>query len=261
MARSMRSPISRGLLRLLLLSAVFLSLVLVPTVLVAGLIAWWQTTGATTANLSIGLVCSLIAWLFIAVFHLRREAVAVSVPDRKAFLQKTRTLLDGMGYDITAQSPNLLVAQPRFNAFLFGGGLRIMLSGAQATIVGPKISTELLRRRLRMEHHLFRVHASLLGERKNTETLLKRVEIRLRVKPEQLAALQTKVIAPLQESADVLCELNLLIQSEQGIRESTIEQHVRPWALGNALPCEIHKHHAKYYESLLRPRVATEVPA
>src|SRR2546423_649009 len=57
-------------------------------------------------NASVGLSCSLIAWLFIAVFHLRKETVSLPAPEPKRFLHNARILLTEMGYDVTSRGPH-----------------------------------------------------------------------------------------------------------------------------------------------------------
>jgi len=248
MARSSVPAAARAAVRLLVASLASLALLLTPTLVFAALFSWWRDSPDLVSNLSLGLVCSLIAWQFVAAFHLTRERLVVSVPDRKAFLPQVRVLLEEMGYEVTAQTDDNLVTRPRFNALLFGGGLRVTVQGQQATIVGPKLSAEMLRNRLRLAHHLFRVQGVLAEERRATEPLLKRVEICLRVTPGQLAEIQERVLGPLLKAGEVVLEVNVLVQSEQGVRESTIEQQVRPWARSRAIPCDIHKHHAQLFE-------------
>jgi hypothetical protein len=235
--------------RLSLVVAAVLVLMIAPTLLLAELLAWSQMSENPLSNLALGLVCTLIAWLFVAVFHLTREKLTMAVPDRQRFLPQVRSLLEEMGYEVTVQTAEQIVTRPCFNAFLFGGGMRVQMHGKGATIYGPKISAEILRNRLRMEHHLLRIHA-VLDERRSAEPLLKRVEICMRVKPEQIAAAQAQVIDPLAQTGAVVCEMHVLVQSEEGVPESTIEECVRPWAEQNDIDCNIHKHRAKFYQRL-----------
>jgi hypothetical protein len=173
------------------------------------------------------------------------------VPDRSTFLPQVRVLLDELGYDVTAESPEAVTAKPRFNACLFGGSLRIVVEDHGATIHGPKISAEILRKRMRLAHHLVKVQ-SVLGERRVGEPVLKRVEMSLRVKAEQMAEIQARVIEPLLASGDVVCDLRIVVQSEHGLPEGTIEQQVRSWAKKNEVPCDIHKHHSKLFDPTSR---------
>jgi hypothetical protein len=241
----------RAAVRLFACALGILGLLLIPALVLAPLFAWSRGSEDPLSNLSLGLVCSLITWLFIAVFHLNREKIVVTIADRRTFLAQARILLDEMGYETIAQSADSLTTRPRFNAYLLGGGLRVEVDGNRANLIGPKISAEILRHRLRLVHHLYRVQEVLESQRKPSEPLLKRVEISLRLKPEQLAAVQASVLAPLSQAADVVCDVFILVQSEEGLRESTIEEEVRPWAQKHEIPCDIHKHHSKYYESAL----------
>ncbi len=256
-------PTCRAAARVLLYVLAIVTLVIAPSVVLAGLFAWLWDAGSIAGNLSLGLVCSLIGWLFVAAFHLNREKLIVPVADPKTFLPQVRILLDEMGYETTAQTADTLTTRPRFNALLLGGGLRIQVQGNQAVVQGPKISAEILRSRLRVVHHLLRVQSLLQEERRSTEPLLKRVELCLRVKPEQLPAVQDRVLAPLAQSGEITCDLHVLVQSECGLRESTIEQNLVPWLRQHQIACHVHKHHARFHESQLHPEteeIALTVP-
>lgn len=245
------SPLSpiRTFARMVLCSVGFTGLVLVPAFVLWPLFAWWRDAD-DVPNLILGVICSLIIWLFIAVFHLSKEKLIVPVADAKTFLAQMSVLLDEMGYQVVGQNENTLFTRPRFNAFLFGGGVRVYLDRNRAVLAGPKISVEILRRRLRLVQHLFRVHGVLEGPRKTGEQLLKRIEITLRVKPEQLVDVRTNIVEPLCKTGEVVCDLHLLVTSADGVRESMIEQQVRPWAQKNEIQCEIHKHHSTCQESI-----------
>jgi hypothetical protein len=244
----------RSAARLIACSVVMLGLVIIPALLLAQVFGWFVTNDSFS-GLMLGLICSLIFWLFFAVFHLTPEKLLLSVGDRRSFLAKVRLLLDEMGYETIAQTVDTLQTRPRFNSFLFGGGIRIVVDNSKATIVGPKVSTEVLRKRLRMFNQLYRVHDMLEGQRKSTspEPLLKRVEISLRVKPEQLEELRQRVLVPLAQSGEVICDVNILVQSDTGVPESTIEKQIRSWAQQNEIACDIHKHLSTIHESTLHP--------
>jgi hypothetical protein len=263
MIRSRLVCVCRNVARLAFCVAAVLSLLIAPALLLASLFAWGGVATDYLANLALGLICSLIAWLFVAIFHLSREKLVVPVPERQTFLPQVRVLLDEMGYEVTAETLTTLAARPRFNAMLFGGTLRIAMQENRATLQGPKMSAEILRNRLRVVHHLFRIHSLLQEDRKITEPLLKRIELHLRCKPEQLPSVQQRVLDPLMESGEVTLDLHVLVQSENGLRESHLERHLLPWVKQNQIVCDIHKHHAKLFEPQRRARrkAAQEVPA
>jgi hypothetical protein len=196
----------------------------------------------TPGNLSVGLACGLIVWLFVAAFHLRKETITLPAPERDRFMQRVRHVLSQLGYEVTARGPLQLSTQPRFHALLFGGGVQVALKGPKAQVTGPKVCVELLRNRLRVDSHLDIVHQALREPQRFTETLIKRVELRLRVKPEDLAAIRTNVIEVLQTSASVVCEVHLLAQSETGIPENLLEFQIGEWLEQQGIDAKLHKH-------------------
>ena len=98
--------------------------------------------------------------------------------------------------------------------------------------------------------HGFQTLQSLIALQKSqaNEPKLKRVELKMRVTPEQLAQVQANVLAALAKEADVVCEVSVLAQSDEGIRQSTIEVQVRDWLDQQGIPCELHKDFIKIAE-------------
>src|SRR4051812_34229489 len=95
------APFRTGL-RLAAYTAFALGLLVVSVVAWAWLIALcrgvdWQTT----ESLSLGLVCALVVWLFVAVFHLFRDTRLVAIRDRRAFPGHVREVLMDLGYEPT----------------------------------------------------------------------------------------------------------------------------------------------------------------
>ena len=201
-------------------------------------------------NVTVGLCCSLIIWLFIAVFHLRKETLSLPAPEPKRFLHNARILLTEMGYDVTSRGPHMLSTRPRFHSLLFGGNVQIALNSGQARLSGPKLCVEMLRNRLRVQSHLGQLHQTLRGHHRHTETLIKRVELRLRVKPEDFEAVRANVIDVLEESAEVVCELHLLAQSDTGIPESVLEFQVNDWLEQQGIDRAMHKHFIQLHRPL-----------
>jgi hypothetical protein len=204
----------------------------------------------TPGNLSIGLICGLIVWLFIATFHLRREMVTLPAPEGDRFLKRARLLLTEMGYEVTARGPQRLSTRPRFQSLLFGDGVQVAVKGSVAQVIGPKLCVELLRNRLRIQSHLGIVQQALREPHRHTETLIKRVELRLRVKPDDLPPIRTNVIEVLEATGTVVCELHLLVQSETGIPENVLEFQVAEWLQQKGIDAKIHKHFIQLHRPL-----------
>jgi hypothetical protein len=99
-------------------------------------------------------VCGLIAGLFVAAFHLRRETVRLSAGQRGAFVARLSSELREMGYASGAGSGDRLVFRPSARSMLFGANIRVQLDGPSATVAGPKVYLEALRRRLRVYDYL-----------------------------------------------------------------------------------------------------------
>jgi hypothetical protein len=129
---------------------------------------------------------------------------------------------------------------------LFGCGILIKCADRQAHISGPKLWVEALRRRLRVQNFLDATDLSRHdGSPKGGGVLLKRVQIRMRVPAENLEKVSRHVLQLLEQEATVICEVNLLAQSDAGIRESTVELQVRPWLNEQGITADIHKDLAK----------------
>src|SRR5258707_12180223 len=50
-------------------------------------------------HLFIGVVCGLIVWLFVSVFHLKKEAIAVPFQERDIFVDRLIGHLHDLGYE------------------------------------------------------------------------------------------------------------------------------------------------------------------
>lgn len=231
-------------------------LLLVPALLLSVLIAQWRDVAwSDIDNLAAGLTCSLVVWLFIAVFHLRRERLVVPILDHDSFTARARRLLDEMGYEVTEATPETITARPGFHALLFGGGIHIALSGRDATLLGPRYALELLRSRLRVQGHLSRIQAALLEDRRPGEVLLQRVELRLRPTPAQLDTVRNHLLTPLAEHAEIVCELSVLARSEAGMPASTISALVRDGLKRAGLAADVHTDHVRLLAPI-RPHTA-----
>lgn len=198
--------------------------------------------------LVLGMFCGLIAWWFVAIFHLKHETQSLPISQQELFLVEARSILQEMGYQMVSRQADQLTFHPSFHAFLFGGGIRLEIAGHAANISGPRVSLEIFRRRYRLQHHVQRVQQVLLDQRKITDTRLKRIEVALRLKPEQFEAVRKNIVVLLQKEGEVVCELNLLVQSDEGIREEVVEFQIREWLAQQNIPCDIHKDFVQFVE-------------
>ena len=194
----------------------------------------------SSENLFLSAICAPIAWLFLAVFHFGKETISLPVSHPATFVGNARRVLQEMGYDVTRQAVDSLATRRGFHFLLFARGIRIQFAERQARIAGPKIWVDLLRRRLRVQNFLSGAQQSL-DETQIRSALLKRVQIRMRIPRENLEAVTRHVLAHLTREAEVVCEISLLAQSETGIRESTIERHIRGWLHDQGIIAEVHK--------------------
>jgi hypothetical protein len=250
MSASLRTAIA-GAFRFTLVTLLTVVLLTTTMLLVAYPIAWLRGEEALSAPfVATGAVCALIFWLFVAAFHLRPETQLVPYAHRKQFILKMTSVLRDMGYILTAQRSNTLTYWPSFRSFLFGGGIQVVVGDQEAKLTGPKVSLDLFRRNFRLFNHLQRVQQYVDKPRKFTENILKRVELQLTLEPEQFEAVRTHVIKRLQKKGIVICELNILVQSDTGIEENLIECEIREWLEENAIGSEIRKDVIQFVEMI-----------
>jgi hypothetical protein len=115
---------------------------------------------ATPAVVTLAIVCGLIVWIFIAVFHFRREKVVLLYENREAFLQQLRAELSDLGYETGGNTQASCIYRPGFMTLLIGGSLRVDPADEHVTLTGPKICLENVRRRLRLNNHVQKARAS-----------------------------------------------------------------------------------------------------
>jgi hypothetical protein len=197
-----------------------------------------------------GAVCGLIAALFVAVFHIRKEVIRLPVTKRDAFLDRVRVQLSDLGYTARAETPDRLVFRPAFRAVLFGANIQVEVAGTTATVTGPKVYLEMLRRRLRVESYLEPVRRDF-----GVGPLPRRIERSMRVSPEKLHRVRNEVVGALRvEGADVVCHLSIMAQSKEGMRDTAVEEALREWLREHGIPVEIHK------EGFAAPRPRRALP-
>jgi len=217
------------------------------TILVAALVAWPQDE-PWDSSLYLGFVCSMIFWLFVVVFHLRRETQNMAFSQKDQYVAKAKTVLQEMGYYLSSQNADTFTFRPRFQSYLFGGSIQLTLHDQEAKVTGPKVALEIFRRCFRLLNHVQRVQLYLQEHRRFTENVIKRVELQLRIRPEQFEAVRNHIIALLQKDGKVICELSLLVQSEKGIRETTLDFQVREWLEQQGIDFDIHKDIVQFVE-------------
>lgn len=209
----------------------------------AGILAWVRGTPfASPENLYSGVVCGLIAWLFVGVFHLRKETMQLRVSDCVVFQQRMQKILQDLGFEWLHMSPRLWRTRPGFRALALGSGVIMHLDGQTATLTGPRLTLDNIRRRYRVASQLDR--ASLHDTRpRSPECYLKRVELSVRLDQAQLENFQTRVLDPLGHGSEVRLEVQLLVSNEHGLRESVWSQQVRPWLEAQGIEYQFHKDH------------------
>jgi hypothetical protein len=241
---ALRSPKALAVtLRVAFLTLSVLLLFTATALPLALLLTWIPGGSAGVAdNLVLAVLCGLVVWLFLAIFHIRTETVRLPVPDRKSFLRRLTPLLEELGYEVTRRGDSGLVSRPGFRALLLGGAMQIDFEAGEARVTGPKLFVEILRRRLRQQSYIDRAQQPARdGRNLPSERLLKRVEISLRLGGADAGALQEDIIAALaREGAEVICEVSLLAQSAAGIREAVVEE-VRDRLRQRGLSAEIRK--------------------
>ena len=188
-----------------------------------------QVSGAATDvsdNLSLAVLCGLVVWLFLAIFHIRTETIRLPVPDARGFLRRLVPILEDLGYEVTRHADGAVVSRPGFRALLLGGSVQVQLEGQVARVVGPKVFVEILRRRLRLQSYLDRAQQPPRdGRHRPAERLLKRVELSVRLSGAQALAAHDEIAQALaHEGAEVVCELHVMAQSEDGLRETIVEE-------------------------------------
>lgn len=197
-------------------------------------------------NVLIGLVCCLIALLFVGVFHLRKETVQLRVSDRSKFQSRMQSVLEDLGYQWVQISNTDWRGRPHFRALLFGDSITMHLEGNRASISGPRLSLELLRRRYRMASHMDKVQQSISDSKARiAETYLKRLELSLRLEPEHMGGFQSKILDILAENGNVLVDVQLMLISEDGMKESLWTNEMRPWLEKNQIHFEYHRDHTQ----------------
>ncbi len=257
--KELASPFPR-FVRVLLLAVPILGIFVGTALGVAQLVAWWTESSITNAtSIYLGIICGLAIWLFIAIFHIKREIILVPFQDREALINGLKAQLEELGYEPGDESSNEVHFRPSFHAVLFGGAIRVEMEDHAARIVGPKVYLERVRHGMRMKSQISRVQQTFKDARNRTISvapsgpLLRSVRITGRFTPEQLRCAYTEMVQPLaREGAEVICDISLSAQAETGIHQSVVETTVRRWVEQQRVAAEIQT------EPLASPKSAEE---
>jgi hypothetical protein len=237
--------------RIIALALVMLAAFGTLVALLAVALAWLDNADAPdAAHLGVAIICGLVVGLFVAVFHVKRESIIVPIRSRQTFLAACRAVLHDLGYEVADKGRDQLLSRPSFRALLLGGRVHVQVIEGEGRITGPKVFVEILRSRLRLHSHCTSVEAPRRDNRvRPGDRLLKRVEMSLRVRPEQWVAVGEQVVRRLAgEGAEVMCEVHLMAVSPQGLREAVLEGPVREWLAQQRIHAEMHKDHVCWNE-------------
>ena len=198
---------------------------------------------ASAGIVLLGVLCGLVVWLFVAVFHIRREALTFLDDDRKTLLPLLRSALKELGYEPGDTHKGRTVFKPRFTAFVVGGNVQLTEQAKAVVITGPKVFIEILRKRLKMLHHLSAVHQTIKQTRvRQGRGGLRRVEIDLRVSAAQWQHVSDEVIAVLaKQTSDIVCEVHILAQHESGSLDTNVVMGIRERLQRQNIAVEIRK--------------------
>lgn len=150
----------KSIVRIIGLALIVLLIFGLTVLLIALKLAWIRST-PISGTWILATICALILWLFVAVFHIRRETVTVSFRDRRQFLDTIKTQLADLGFELKREDEREVVFKPTFHARVIGGGVLVELDIANARITGPKVYVERLQKRLRNQSFLGSLQKSL----------------------------------------------------------------------------------------------------
>lgn len=256
--------------RVVTLSLLVLLLLLIPALLAALAVAWYtDRTLLHEVSILVGLLCALVLWLFVAIFHFKGETVRIPFNNREATVERLKTHLQEYGYDLREESEAALAFTPSFRSLLFGGGVRVEVESQEIVATGPKVYMERLQHRLRLSRSIDKVQKTFHDSRNLDlakarsllpgERRLKEVRIQLQVPGKLLPDIYGDVVTTLlQEGADVRCSVAITAQSEQGIGDQAIELRIRQALKRRGLEADIQKEALQAAELQEAPTPSTE---
>jgi hypothetical protein len=197
-------------------------------------------------NFRAGLIGALLVALILASFHLRKTTVQLRVSSRDAFLRRMRKIFEDLGHVVVQKSNVVWRTQPAFRSLMFGEGITVVLDGNHATISGPSFSLDQIRRRYRMVSHLEKLQEAITDNRtRGPECFMKRFELSARLEPEQLAEFHNRVVGQLGGGVSVILDVQMMVASDAGVRESVWLNQIRPWLDDEGICYDFHRDHAQ----------------
>ena len=197
-------------------------------------------------NFRAGMIGALLVALILASFHLRKTTVQLRVSSQDAFLRRMRKIFEDLGHVVVQKSNVVWRTKPAFRSLVFGEGITVVLDGNHATLSGPSFSLDQIRRRYRMVSQIEKLQESITDTRsRGPECFMKRFELSARLEPEQLAAFHDHVVATLGKEASVILDVQMMVASDAGVRESVWQNQIRPWLDDEGICYDFHRDHAQ----------------
>ncbi len=206
---------------------------------------FWLKTNASpiVGILMLGTLFVLIVWSGVVLLHSRRDSLTFLHDDREAVGLWLRRELEQLGYEGGAVHEGRTAFQTGITASLVRGAVHMTETPGVVVVWGPKAFIDILRKRLKVLHHLASVQQTIHETRvRQGRHLLRRVEIDLRVSAAQWQKIYDDVISVLTtQNADLVCEVHILAQKESGIPDATVEADIRERLRRQKIPVEIRK--------------------
>lgn len=199
-------------------------------------------------SIRVGVICSVVTWLFVAVFHWRKETMLFAVQNRNEFLVEVRAVMSELGYEALPMGADncRLRFRAGLRSLLLGGSVRLIIDGATARIIGPRVCLEVLRKRLRVRHHVERMQQTMLENSRLLDALQQRIQTGLKLSPQQLRHALDEVIESLAEEGDIVCYLKIATRHENTLPQSTIDARLRDWLKPRGHAAEAPKEPSKH---------------
>lgn len=118
----------------------------------------------------VSVIAALLIWAIVARIHFRNHKITLQFSDREVFLERVKTQLGELGYEMARETDKRIAFQPAFQSRLFGGSVILEFDLANARITGPKVYVEGLQKRLRNLTFLEPLQRSLAEAQKSRAT-------------------------------------------------------------------------------------------
>lgn len=158
-------------LRILVLATVALLVFILTALPLVVLLSWIRDTPLLVPDaVVVSVAAALLIWAIVARFHIRNHKITMQFSDREAFLDRVKTQLGELGYEMVRETDARVAFRPAFHSRLFGGSIHLDFDLANARITGPKVYVESLQKRLRNQTFLEPLQRSLAESRKPRTT-------------------------------------------------------------------------------------------